>query len=120
MAAFRAMKQFVNAVSGTAFAAINTDVPIFPKLGNGHSRQVLIWAKGADMVVKFGFDNTVLADNTVTAGALADGNFVVPAGSLQVFDLEKDDQYYSAKSLDGASTGTLYVALGNGEGKSHT
>lgn len=78
-------------------------------LGTGGTGQVRLYSS-ADVVVNLG-GSSVTADDTYTSDALADGNFFLPAGAIEVFNLEAGDTHIAAK----AGTGTLYVTTGYGE-----
>lgn len=116
MGAFTPAKQLIIPITGAASTTISFDNVAFPYVGNHHARQIRLYAKGADMVVKFGTAADVV-DTTITANTYADLNFIIPAGAVEVFDIEKLQTNITAKSADGTSTGTLYATVGYGEGK---
>lgn len=116
MPTFKPCKQFKTAIGTSASAAQSLDSTPYPYAGNNRTRQVRVYARTADMVVKFG-DNTVSADKTVTSSAYADRNFFVPAGALEIFDLQTNETHYSVISDDGVTTGSAWVTLGYGEGR---
>lgn len=110
--AFRPVKQYVidtSTSASSAFSLTHAKVPIADQ--PGPKAQVRIHAVDADCVVKFG-DNAVAASDTVSSGALPDGNFHVPEGAIEIFDLSNTDLYISTKAT---GTGKLYVCLGYGE-----
>lgn len=96
-----------------AIAAIATASP--PKLlalTNGYGRaRVELESKDGKTIVKFG-DNTVQADKTVTAEALADGNFSVPAGAIQRYDIDETSQKYVSVIADDVSSTLIIRVLG--------
>lgn len=75
---------------------------------NGKHRAI-VEAKSDDIVFKFGPDNTTLADKTVTANALADGNFTVTQGMAIEIDLPDGTtgQYCSVQGFTGNGTGIV-------------
>jgi len=84
-----------------------------PRTFNYAQPQLQIYTKDTETVYKFGANSSVVADDTVTNGALEDGNFILPKPSIVLYNLLPDQLYVAAKALTG--TGTAYLTLGYNE-----
>jgi len=70
--------------------------------------QVIITAEDESLVVKFG-DSTVVADDTLTSKAYAEGNFYVLAGTVQEVLIPKGFTHASHKA---AGVGSIKISVG--------
>lgn len=83
-----------------------------PATGTAASKQIVVCsARGDNIVFKFG-DNTVVADKTVSANALAAGNFSIEEGAIYATDINGITQSYVSVQAEGAG-GTAIIRLTN-------
>jgi len=100
----------------TKISSIGT-TPITKPIANidNLSEQIRIMAVDVNIVVKLG-DDSVTASNTYTSDALPQGNFVILAGAIEVFNVPTDATHISCVCEDGVSSGgTVWVNAGYGE-----
>lgn len=110
--AFIPIQQYKIAVSGSASAAqavLEFADPIY----NAKEIQAIVYAKGCDVVLKMGDDNTVAADPTATSNKLVVKNTMYPQGAIIL--IGEVHKYVSVISEDATSTGTLFMTVGFNE-----
>lgn len=75
--------------------------------------QAEFYAQGCNVVYKVGDASNTAASRTVTSNKFVSSNTLVPQGAILLHgDIRK---YISVVSLDGTSTGTLYMLVGYNE-----
>jgi len=78
---------------------------------NNNSVSAEIEVTGSNIVVKFGYDNTVAADYTVTSNRFPDGNYHCTAGTVKTLNVPAAASYFSICPKAG---GTANVAINFG------
>ena len=106
------VKEYQISMTDTASSAFDLDLGSF---NSAPDTQINIIVEDSDAIIKFGPNNTVTADNTVTSEALVAGNFTIPAGGFGLYGLSEGDSFVSVISRTASETGTVIVQIGHGE-----
>ncbi len=115
--AFRPRKEFVeslttdNASTGLDMSGVAT-VPLGTAKPRGLSAQLRVRPDGCDVVIKLG-TSTVAADRTLTSKAMADKNFTIADGAIEIFNIDGEDTHVSCqKYTTGDSNCAVHLTLG--------
>lgn len=109
---FTPLAQYKIPTNASAVPTANLAIPeVATILSLGRIPQAIMYAKGADIIYKFG-DSTVAADQTAPAGKEVAGNYLVAGGAVYTVPAMGN---LSAVSEDGATAGTLFVTIGYGD-----